>query len=123
MLFIGQIKQRVRPEQHANVKAVDDETGMIRAMWGGASGFDGTKPALAEGEEDPRAERYRPKPLPADQKPIDVLKELANEDRKKWEMDLNRARLMAGYPAFRKVGFEDIGRLEVALDDYADGVE
>jgi hypothetical protein len=47
----------------------------------------------AEGEEDPRAENYRPKPLPADQKPIDVLKKLANDDRKKWEMDLNRARL------------------------------
>jgi hypothetical protein len=30
---------------------------------------------------------------------------------------------MAGYPAFRKVGFEDIGRLEVDLGDYADGVK
>ncbi|KAJ7853203.1 hypothetical protein B0H13DRAFT_1904279 [Mycena leptocephala] len=79
--------------------------------------------AMAEGEEDPRAENYRPKPLPADQKPIDVLNKLANEDRKKWEMVLNRARLMAGYPAFRKVGFEDIGRMEVDLGDYADGVK
>ncbi|KAJ7856416.1 hypothetical protein B0H13DRAFT_1902674 [Mycena leptocephala] len=30
---------------------------------------------------------------------------------------------MAGYPAFRKVGFEDIGRLEADLDDYGDGVK
>ncbi|KAJ7847402.1 hypothetical protein B0H13DRAFT_1907330 [Mycena leptocephala] len=78
---------------------------------------------FAEGEEDPRAENDRPKPLPTDQKVIDGLKKLANEDRKKWEMDFNRARRMAGYPAFRKVGFEDIGRLEVDLDDYADGIK
>jgi hypothetical protein len=43
----------------------------------------------AEGEKDPRAERYRPKPLPADHKPIDVLKKIVSDDRKQWEMDLN----------------------------------
>ncbi|KAJ7348238.1 hypothetical protein DFH08DRAFT_807982 [Mycena albidolilacea] len=36
-----------------------------------------------------RAESYHPKPLPADQKPINVLKKIANDDRIKWEMDLN----------------------------------
>jgi hypothetical protein len=29
---------------------------------------------------------------------------------------------MAGYPAFRSAGFIEIGRLEVNLDGYADGV-
>ncbi|KAJ7865820.1 hypothetical protein B0H13DRAFT_1898381 [Mycena leptocephala] len=31
--------------------------------------------------------------------------------------------IMAWYPAFRKAGFEDIGRLEVDVDDCADGVK
>jgi hypothetical protein len=44
---------------------------------------------MAGREEDPCAESYRPKPLPADQKPIDVIKKIANDNRMKWEMDLN----------------------------------
>jgi hypothetical protein len=30
---------------------------------------------------------------------------------------------MAGYPAFRKAGFKEMGRLEVNLHDYAEGVK
>jgi hypothetical protein len=30
---------------------------------------------------------------------------------------------MAGYPAFRKAEVKDIGRLEMNLDDHADGVK
>ncbi|KAJ7897499.1 hypothetical protein B0H13DRAFT_1884609 [Mycena leptocephala] len=101
------------PEQYANVKAVDDETGMIRAMCGWASGFAGSKPAWPRGGGSARR-KLPPKPLLQIRNPSTSSK-TSQRRQKEVEMDLNRARLMAGYPAFRKVGFEDIGRLEVDL--------
>ncbi|KAJ7844200.1 acyl-CoA N-acyltransferase [Mycena leptocephala] len=155
------------PEKCTIIKAVDDESGKILGMCGwGKWNFDGSKPAPAEGEEDPRTEEYRPKPLPADHKPIDVLKKIGSDSMNEWQMKLNpmggknmyifgisvdpaeqgkgvgSALLkfgtdmcdehqcyawvhasMAGYPVFYKAGFREIGRLEVNLDDYADGVK
>ncbi|KAJ6506797.1 acyl-CoA N-acyltransferase, partial [Mycena sanguinolenta] len=154
------------PDKHI-IKAVDNESGKILGMCGWSEwNFDGSKPALAEGEEDPRAEKFRPKPLPADHKPIDVLKKITSDSMYEWAWKLNprggknmyifgisvdpveqkkgvgSALLkygtdmcdehqcyawvhssMAGYVAFKKAGFKEIGRLEVNLDDYADGVK
>ncbi|KAJ7256172.1 hypothetical protein B0H12DRAFT_518422 [Mycena haematopus] len=78
------------PEKCVIIKAVDDETGKILGMCGWAKwNFDGSKPALAEGEEDPRAEEYRPKPLPADHKPIDVWKKISHDSMNEWQRKLN----------------------------------
>ncbi|KAJ7878431.1 hypothetical protein B0H13DRAFT_1722326 [Mycena leptocephala] len=148
------------PEKCTIIKAVDDESGKILGMCGwGKWNFDGSKPA-----EDPRTEECRPKPLPADHKPIDVLKKIGSDSMNAWQMKLNpmggknmyifgisvdpaeqgkgvgSALLkfgtdmcdehqcyawvhasVAGYPVFYKAGFREIGRLEVNLDDYADG--
>ncbi|KAJ6583421.1 hypothetical protein DFH09DRAFT_1308936 [Mycena vulgaris] len=38
--------------------------------------------AKAEGEKDPRAESYRTEPLPADHRPITVIKKLVSDNRK-----------------------------------------
>ncbi|KAF8202752.1 acyl-CoA N-acyltransferase [Mycena galopus ATCC 62051] len=155
------------PERAIIIKAVDTESGKILGACGwGKWNFDGSKPALAEGKEDPRTEEWRPKPLPADHKPIDVLKKIGSDSMKEWQLKLNpyggknmyifgisvdrveqrkgvgSALLkfgtdmcdehqcyawvyasMAGYPLFYKAGFREIGRLEVNLDEYANGVK
>ncbi|KAJ6461327.1 hypothetical protein C8R45DRAFT_531867 [Mycena sanguinolenta] len=78
------------PEKCTIIKAVDDETGKILGMCGwGKWNFDGSKPPLAEGEEDPRTEEYRPKPLPAEHKPIDVLKKISGDNMNEWQIKLN----------------------------------
>ncbi|KAJ7321119.1 acyl-CoA N-acyltransferase [Mycena albidolilacea] len=155
------------PEKAAIIKAVEDESGKTLGACGwGKWNFDGSKPALAEGEADPRAEGSWTEPLPADHKPIDVLKKIGSDSMNEWVMKLNQygkknmyifgisvdpveqgkgigsALLkfgtdlcdehqcyawvhasMAGYPVFRKAGFKEIGKLELNLDDYADGVK
>jgi hypothetical protein len=91
------------------------------------------------------------RPPPLDHKPIDVLKNIVCDDRKQWgdgpltlshkggvcsvllkvetEMcDPHQCYAwvhssMAGYLVFRKAGLKEIGRLEVNLDDYADGIK
>ncbi|KAK7028649.1 acetyltransferase [Favolaschia claudopus] len=155
------------PAKAVIIKAVDDESGKILGMcaWGKWN-FDGSKPALAEGQEDPRAESSQPQPLPEHHKPVDVLKKIGADSMNEWQLKLNqygqknmyifgisvdpaeqgkgvgKALLkfgtdmcdehqcsawvhssMAGYPVFQKAGFKEIGRLEVNLDDYADGVK
>ncbi|KAJ7076018.1 hypothetical protein B0H15DRAFT_865156 [Mycena belliarum] len=155
------------PDKVVIVKAVDDDTGKILGMcaWGKWN-FDGSKPALVDGAKDPREEDYRPQPLPADHKPIDVLKKICHDNMNEWQMKLNqygrknmyiigisvdpveqgkgvgKALLrygqdmcdehqcfawvhgsMAGAPVFLKAGFKEIGKLELNLDDYADGVK
>ncbi|KAJ7814363.1 hypothetical protein B0H13DRAFT_1924891 [Mycena leptocephala] len=116
----------------ANVKAVDDETGMIRAMCGWGKWIRWVQACLGRGRGGSARRKLPPKASPCRSETHRRPQELANDDRKKSKMDLNRARLlehvhvhssMAGYPAFRKVGFEDIGRLEVDLDDYVDVVK
>ncbi|KAJ7791847.1 hypothetical protein B0H14DRAFT_3566012 [Mycena olivaceomarginata] len=145
------------------LNAVNEETGKIFGMcWASGISMAPSLPCIpthtGDSHDMPRARRIRVQKatapnLSADHKPIDVLKKLVSDDRRKWGMDLNAHggenmhifdisvdRLdqrkgvgsallkfgtdsMARYPAFRKSGFREIRRLEVDLNDYADGVK